>query len=184
MKRTQRNNLTPTSSTRSSARLWSRGGFGAGALLATAMLLLSFAQANAAQPQQNLREWNARWAVLSATFGETLGATDEAQTRVQGEQLWRWMQSRVAADNSRNFSPLQVARWLGEWQTHGVQSVKLQAHNDTSSTRSSYVLASQLPQFPMPQTAPRTFVASNLVVSLPSHHAAKLSGVRSNRSHE
>lgn len=190
MKTPSAKNLSRTSSTRNSTRLWSRGSFGASALLATAMLLLSFANcANASQPTQ-LREWNARWAVLSATFGETLGATNEAQTRVQGEQLWHWMQSRVASQSSQNLSPLQVARWLHEWQVQGgVQTPKVHATNNTSSTRCSYqpaayVLASQLPQFPQPQAAPRNFAARVFVASLPSHHAAKLSGVRSNHRDE
>lgn len=144
------------------------------------MLLLSFAQANAAQPQQNLREWNARWAVLSATFGDTLGATDAVQTRAQGEQLFRWMH-RAASQNVQ-ITPLQVARLLHEWQAQsGVELPKIK-NGEGSSTR--IVLASQLPQFPQPQIALRTFATRAFVVSLPQPVGAKLAGVRSNRNHE
>ncbi len=185
MKRTRRDNSekTSTSSTRTNTRMWSRGAFGASALLATAILLLAFAPfAHAAQPAQNLRAWNASWAVLSATFGDT----DEAQTRVQGEQLWRWMQVRTASfSRPENLTPAQVAQLIRQWQVErGIeapQMAKAKAH--TSSTR-YIVLASQLPLFPRPQIAPPTFAARPIVVSLPSHHAAKMSGVRSNRSHE
>lgn len=186
MKRTRHDNSAATSSTRSSTRMWSRGTFGASALLATAMLLLSFAHcANATQPTQNLREWNARWAVLSATLGDTFGGASEAQTRVQGEQLWRWMQSRVAVENTQNLSPQQVARWLHEYQTQsGIQTPQIKATNEASSTRFPQVLASQLPQFPQPQTSRATFATRDFVASLSPHAVAKLSGVRTNRSHE
>ncbi|HVF85779.1 MAG TPA: hypothetical protein VM821_07335 [Abditibacteriaceae bacterium] len=162
---------------------------GAGALLATAMLLLAMAPFQHAANAGSSRQWNAQWAHISSTLVASLGATDETTARVQGEQLLRWMQSRAASfGNPQTLSAVQVAALLDEWtQTQRGQIVVKQLA-PTSQTRQSstrlYASSFALPlsnaqnvSLPMKSQRLSQF-------SLSSHAAAKLSGVRTNRSHE
>lgn len=184
MNRLRRDKLVSSAS--SSTRLWPRG---AGALLATAMLLLAFAPFQNAANADSLKQLNAQWAHISSTLVASLGATDETTARAQSEQLLRWMQSRTASfENPQTLSVGQVAALLDEWkQTQRGQivfkTVAPMLQQRQSSTRlcaSSLALA----------------LSSAQIVSLPvklqrlsqlsftPHAAAKLSGVRTNRRHE
>lgn len=190
MNRLRRDKLvsSTTSSTRNSMRSsWPRG---ASALLATAMLLLAMAPFQNAANADSLREVSRQqWATISSSLVCALGATDEITARAQGEQLFRWMQSRVAGAPTQNLSAGQVARWLHQWQTQvapksGVQTPRIRATNGISSTRCSLLLVSQLPKFSFSQRENVGFSTRRFARFLPHHAAAKLSGVRTNRRHE
>lgn len=176
-----------TSSTRTTnTRLWPRG---AGALLATAMLLLAFAPFQNAANADSLKQWNAQWAHISSTLVSSLGATDEVQSRAQGEQLFRWMQSHVASfENPQTLSAQQVAALLDEWQqTQRGQIIVTQfAPNTRQRQSSTRYCASPFALLPSnAQTLSLSLKSQHLAqLSLSPHAAAKLSGVRTNRRHE
>lgn len=188
MKRSRRDKLvsSTTSSTRNSnVRSWPRG---ASALLATAMLLLAFAPFQSAANADSLKQLNAQWAHVSSALVSSLGATDEATSRVQSEQLFLWMQTRAATfENPQNLSAVQVAALLDEWQVAqrgkiSVQKVAVNAKQRQSSTR---LCATSFLQFAFAPQITATFSSPRLTrASLPLHAAAKLSGVRTNRRHE
>lgn len=181
-------------SVRSVARQsWPRG---AGALLATAMLLLAFAPFQSANAD-SLKQLNAQWAHISSSLVSGLAATDDVQNRAQGEQLWRWMQTRVASlDNSQSLSPRQVASLLDEWQQSqmgssqrgkiGVAKVTFQSTSTQKQRQLSTRLCATTFLAPLssPQTITPTFDSQRLAFTFSSHAAAKLSGVRTNRRHE
>lgn len=179
--------VSPASSNaRTSTRLWPRG---AGALLATAMLLLAFAPFQNAANADSLKQLNAQWAHISSTLVASLGATDETTARAQSEQLFRWVQSRAASfENPQTLSAGQVAALLNEWQQtqRGQIVFKTPAPMPQQRQSSTRLCASS---FALPlshtQAASLPLKSQRLPqLSLSSHAAAKLSGVRTNRNHE
>lgn len=184
MNRLRRDKLV--SSAPSSTRLWPRG---ASALLATAMLLLAFAPFQNAANADSSKQWNAQWAHISSTLVASLGATDQTTARVQGEQLFRWMQSRAASfENPQSLSVGQVAALLDEWQqTQRGQIVVTKLAPTAKQRQSSTRLCASsfaLPLLNAPTSALPIKSQRLAQLSRSSHLAAKLSGVRTNRSHE
>jgi len=184
MNRLRRDKLVSSAS--SSTRLWPRG---AGALLATAMLLLAFAPFQNAASADSLKQWNAQWAHISSTLVASLGASDETTARVQSEQLLCWMQSRAASfENPQTLSAGQVAALLDEWkQTQRGQIVFKTPAPMPQQRQSSTRLCASSFALPLSQTqiASLPIESQRLSqLSLSSHAAAKLSGVRTNRNHE
>ena len=162
---------------------------GASALLATAMLLLAFAPFQNAANANSCRQWNAQWAHISSTLVASLGATDETTARVQGEQLFRWMQSRAASfENPQTLSARQVAALLDEWQTAQRGQIVVKQLATTSQIRqsSTRLCASSLAiPLSLAQTVSLPMKSQRLSqLSFSSHAAAKLSGVRTHRNHE
>ncbi len=158
---------------------------GASALLATAMLLLAFAPFQSANAD-SLKSFNAQWAQVSSSLVSSLGATDEATARVQSEQLFLWMQTRVASfENPQGLSVGQFVALLDEWrQTERGKISVPQIHAKTKQPQSSTRLraSSFLELAFAPQIA--TFNPRSHAPFSSSHAAAKLSGVRTNRRHE
>ncbi len=188
MNRLRRDKLvSATSSTRNSTRSsWPRG---ASALLATAMLLLAFAPFQSAANADSLKQWNVQWAHISSTLVSSLGATDEVQSRAQGEQLFRWMQSRAASfENPQTLSVTQVAALLDEWQQTQRGQIVVTKFASTTRQRQSSIRygASSVALLPAnAQSVSLPLKSQRLAqLSLSSHAAAKLSGVRTNRRHE
>lgn len=185
MNRLRRDKLVSSAS--SSTRLWPRG---AGALLATAMLLLAFAPFQNAANADSLKQLNAQWAHISSTLVASLGATDETTARAQSEQLFRWVQSRAASfENPQTLSAGQVAALLDEWQQTQRGQIVVQKLVPTKSPPQSSTRLCASTLFALPRTNAQSVslpMKSQRLsqLSFSPHTAAKLSGVRTNRNHE